>query len=94
MKVDRELILKVANNSRISLNEEEIEEFISQFKEILDSFAKLDKVNTDKVRPSFHPIDVKNILREDNIENCLTREEALSTTKHKKDGYFKGPKII
>ncbi|MBI2673021.1 Asp-tRNA(Asn)/Glu-tRNA(Gln) amidotransferase subunit GatC [Candidatus Woesearchaeota archaeon] len=94
MKVDRELILKVANNSRISLNEEEIEEFISQFKDILDSFAKLDKVNTENVRPSFHPIDIKNILREDNIENCLTQEEALSTAKHKKDGYFKGPKVI
>ena len=94
MKVDKDLILKVANNARLSLKEEEIKEFILQFKEILDSFAKLDEINTENIKPSFHPIEIKNVLREDIKENCLTQEEALSNTKHKKDGYFKGPKII
>ncbi len=94
MKVDKELILKVATNARINLKEEEIKEFISQFKEILDSFSKLNEVNTNNVKPSFHPIDIKNVLREDVVKGCLSQEEALSNAKNKKDGYFKGPKVI
>lgn len=94
MEVDKELILKVATNARINLKEEEIKEFIQQFKEIIGSFSKLNEVNTDNVKPSFHPIDIKNVLREDVVENCLSQEEALANTKNKKDGYFKGPKVI
>ena len=94
MKVDKELILSVAKNARLNLTKEEIEEFLPQFKEILDAFSKLDKVNTKNTAPSFQPIKIKNIYREDKTEKCLTQEEALSNTEHKKNGYFKGPKVV
>jgi len=37
---------------------------------------------------------MKNVLREDKEEKCLSQKEALSLTEHKKDGYFKGPKAV
>ena len=40
------------------------------------------------------PVELKNALREDIEEKCLSQEEALSLTEHKKDGYFKGPKAV
>ena len=63
-------------------------------KEILANFEKLSEVNTDNVEPSFHPIPVKNVAREDKPGKCLDREEALSLTPHQKNGYFRGPKTI
>ena len=94
MKVDKELILKVAKNARLKLTGNEIEEFLPQLKDILDNFEKIKNVDTKNVKEIFHPIEIKNNFREDIVEKRLTQEEALLNTKHKKDGYFKGPKAL
>jgi len=94
MEINKELIKKVAENARLELSEQEIKLFLPQFKEIIDSFAKLDEVNVSKLKPSFQPVELRNILREDSVEESLTQEKALSNTGHKKDGYFKGPRAI
>lgn len=94
MKVDKELIKRVANNARLNLTDKEIDEFIPQLKDILDVFSKISEVDTKNVKESFHPVEIKNNVREDKVEKSLTQEEALRNTVHKKDGYFKGPKAI
>ena len=72
----------------------EIKEFTPQLKEILDMFSQLDQIDTKNTLPSFHPIKLENVTREDTLKPSLTQEQALSLTKHKQDGYFKGPKIL
>jgi aspartyl-tRNA(Asn)/glutamyl-tRNA(Gln) amidotransferase subunit C len=94
MEVNRELVLKVAENARLNLTEEEIQHFIPQLREILDNFSKLDEIDVKDVKPSFQPIEIKNNIREDKIGKCLSQEDALKNTIHKKDGYFKGPRAI
>ena len=94
VKVDRELLLKIAANARLRLTEAEIKKFLPQLGAVLDSFSKLDKLDVSKEEPSFQPIPIQNVFREDKAGICLTNEEALSNTTHKKDGYFKGPKVI
>ena len=94
MKVDKKLIEHVAEVARLKLTKKEIEKFTPQLKEILEAFSKIAKVNTDKTKESFQPIELKDFMREDIEEKSLSQEEALSNTKHKKDGYFKGPKVI
>tara|TARA_Y100000310_G_scaffold216625_1_gene217700 strand:- start:1216 stop:1500 length:285 start_codon:yes stop_codon:yes gene_type:complete len=94
MQVNKELIKHVAEVARLNLTEKEIKEFQPQLKEILTSFSEIDKVNTNNTKPSFQPVEIKNILREDKSKGSLTQEEALSNTQHKKDGYFKGPKVV
>ena len=94
MKIDKNLIENVAQLARLNLSEKEKELFVKDFKDILDSFSKISKCDTKNVKPSFQPVEIKNRLREDLVEESLSQEEALSNTKHKKDGYFKGPKVI
>lgn len=94
MEITPELVKRVAANARLKLKEEEVKKFAAEMKEILANFEKLAEVNTDDVEPSFHPIPVKNVAREDKPGECLNREEALSLTPHKKDGYFRGPKVL
>ncbi len=94
MKIDRELIQKVAENARLRLSKQEIDEFIPQLKEVLDNFSKLDEIDTENVKPSFQPVEIKNNTREDKVQGCLSQEEALNNSSHKKDGYFKGPRVI
>lgn len=94
MNVDKELIKKVAENARLNLKETEINEFLPQLKEVLSSFEIIQKAPTKNIEPSFQPLEIKNVTREDEVSNCLSQEEALKNTKHKQSGYFKGPKAI
>ena len=94
MQVDRKLLEHVAEIARLKLSEEEIKRFLPQLKEALEFFSKLMEVNTDNVKPSFQPVELKNALREDKEEECLSQDTALSLTEHKKDGYFKGPRAV
>ncbi|MBS3157332.1 Asp-tRNA(Asn)/Glu-tRNA(Gln) amidotransferase subunit GatC [Candidatus Woesearchaeota archaeon] len=94
MKVDKELIKRVAENSRLNLTEYEINEFLPQLKEVLENFELIQKAPTKDLEPSFQPLEIKNITREDKIEKTLSQEDALKNTKHKQNGYFKGPKAI
>ncbi|MBS3150890.1 Asp-tRNA(Asn)/Glu-tRNA(Gln) amidotransferase subunit GatC [Candidatus Woesearchaeota archaeon] len=94
MKIDKALIERVARNARLELGESEIKEFLPQLKEILGYFSEIEKAPTANLPPTFHPIEIKNITREDVTEKGLTQQEALQNTKHKQDGYFKGPKTI
>ncbi len=93
-KVDKKLLLRVAENARLNLSEEEIEKFLPELKEILGTFQKLGEVDVSKEKPSFQPIRLENVMRKDLVEKCLTQEQALKNTKNKKDGYFLGPKAV
>ena len=94
MKVDKELIENVAALARLKLTAEEEKEFLKDFKEILSAFSKIDEVDTKDEEPAFQAVEIKDRLRDDSVEKSLSQEEALSNTKHKKDGYFKGPRAI
>ena len=92
--VDRKLLLDVAANCRLNLTEAEIEKFLPQLEEVLRSFSKLDELDVSKEEPAFQPISIEDVLREDRAGKCLSQEEALSNTIHKKDGFFKGPRVV
>ena len=94
MQITPEIVKKVAENSRLNLKEEEIKKFAKEMQDILTVFEKLSEVNTKDTPPSFHPIPIKNVTREDEPENCLPREQALLLTKHRTETHFKGPKVI
>ena len=94
MKINKNLIKKVAKNSKLELTKAEIEEFLPQLKEVLKSFEEISKAPTSNLKPSFQPLEIKDILREDIPKTPLKQEEILKNTKHKQDGYFKGPKAI
>lgn len=94
MEVDEVFVKRVARAARLNLSEEEIRTYPKQMKEVLDIFSIIDSAPTDEVKPSFHPIPLSNVAREDIPMEGFTQEEALSLSQHKKDGYFKGPKAI
>ncbi len=94
MRVDEKTIRHVADVARLTLTDEEVKMFLPQLQEVIDTFSKLEEVNTDGVKPSFQPIELKDALREDEVKTCLSKEEALSNVTQKKDGYIKGPKAV
>ena len=94
MEIDKNLILKIAHVSRIRLSGNEVQQMVPELQEILKTFDYLQKVNTDGIEPSFHPIPVKNKLREDIPKIPLTQKQALQNSTNNSQGYFKGPRAI
>lgn len=94
VKVDKDLILKVAKNARLNLSDSEVNEFVKDFEDILSNFSSLDEVDVKDVKPSFQPISLTNVFREDVPSVSLSQEDALSNTPNKKDGLFKGPRAF
>lgn len=94
MKIDKELVEKVASIARLELTEAEKGRFMEDFREILQAFSKLREMDTSKTEPTLHPVMIKPSYRDGRPGKCLTVEEALSGTKHKEGDFFKGPKSI
>jgi aspartyl-tRNA(Asn)/glutamyl-tRNA(Gln) amidotransferase subunit C len=94
MKVDKELVKNIAATSRLNLSEKEVEKFVPELQEVISYFSKLDEAVTDNVKISLQPIEIRNVLRDDEPDECFSNEQALAQTKHKKDGYFKGPSAL
>jgi aspartyl-tRNA(Asn)/glutamyl-tRNA(Gln) amidotransferase subunit C len=94
MDVDEDLVRHVAKIARLKLGDEEVSTFVPMIKEVLDMFSEIDECDVTDISPSFQPLSQEGKLREDVEESCISPESALSLTENKKDGYFKGPKII
>ena len=94
VEVNEKLINGVAENARIKLNEEEKKALLKDFKEILDYFALLDNVNTEKTKASFQPIEIKNVLRKDEVKKSIGQDKALQNVKEQENGFIKSSRIV
>ncbi|MBY8982222.1 MAG: Asp-tRNA(Asn)/Glu-tRNA(Gln) amidotransferase subunit GatC [Candidatus Lokiarchaeota archaeon] len=91
----KEDINYVSKLALLDLNEEEKEKLSNQLNNILSYFKKLDDLDTSEIEPTRHPIEgLKNVFRKDEPWEGLTNEEALKNSAHKKEGYFKAPRIL
>ena len=90
-----ETIEYVSKLALLDLTNEEKEKYSKQLRDIISYFKKLNDLDTSDIEPTTHPIEgLKNVFREDIPWESLSNEEALKNTEHKKDGYFKAPRIL
>lgn len=94
IEINESLIKQVAKNSNLILNSQEISNFEADFKDILNNFDKLSKLDINE-EPSFHPVPVKNKIREDVVIINFNKKEMLNNVILKtEEGFIKGPKVI
>jgi aspartyl-tRNA(Asn)/glutamyl-tRNA(Gln) amidotransferase subunit C len=94
MVVDKKTVKKVAELARLDLTDKELDKFSRDLVEVLSAFKTLQKIPTKGIKPSFQPIDVKNVLREDKVEPSIPRKRLLKNLKNKEEGYIKGPRVV
>lgn len=84
----------VAKLARLRLGPEESQAMAHDLSRILDYIAKLDELDVNDVQPMAHPMDVTNVLREDEPEPGLAVEKILANAPEKDPPYFKVPKVL
>ncbi len=94
MGMDRKNIEYIAHLSRIELMVNEEEMFIRQLSDILSYVNKLNKINTENVKPLVYPLNMSNVFRDDELDESSSREEVLSNAPSTMGFFFKVPKVI
>ncbi len=92
--ISKNQVEHVAWLARLELTEDEKEAFTKQLNEILDYFKKIDEIDTSNIEPTFHVLDLVNVLRDDKVEPSLSKEDALKNAPQKEDSFIKAPKIL
>lgn len=94
MKISTEMVEHVAWLARLAITGEEKEQLSAQLSRILDHMDKLNELDTTEVEPTFHVLDLRNVLRKDEARPGLTVEAALANAPEREGNLFKVPKIV
>lgn len=94
MKVDDDLIDKLAQLARLEFNATEREEIKIDLQKMIQFIDKLNELDTTGVEPLLHMSNNVNILREDTVKGSILREQALKNAPVHDAQFFKVPKVI
>ena len=94
MKITRQDAAHVAELARLRFSDQELDAMTAQLNSILDSFDRLQAVDTTGIPASTHAVDVSNAFRDDTVLACLAQEAALANAPDSQAGCFKVPRII
>ncbi|HZO63001.1 MAG TPA: Asp-tRNA(Asn)/Glu-tRNA(Gln) amidotransferase subunit GatC [Gaiellaceae bacterium] len=93
MQITRDEVLHVAKLARLALNDEEVERFRGQLSAILEAVGKVSELDLEGVPPTSHPLDLVNVLAEDEPVPSLSLEDALANAPDPEDGFFGVPPV-
>lgn len=94
MKINRELLDKMAHLARLEFEDKDAEQMMHDMTAIINWVEKLKEVDTTGVEPLTSMSHEVNSLREDKIQPQLSAEEVLKNAPRKTDNYFSVPKVL
>jgi aspartyl-tRNA(Asn)/glutamyl-tRNA(Gln) amidotransferase subunit C len=93
MQISRDEVLHVAKLARLALSEEEVERFRVQLSAILEAVSKVSELDLEGIPPTSHPLDLVNVLGEDEPRVSLSRDDALANAPDREGGFFGVPPV-
>ncbi len=93
-KINEDTVDKIAHLARLEFNGDEKKKIISDMNNMLQFIDKLNELNTDNVEPLIYMSEETNKLREDEMKQDVSQDEALKNAPKKDSDYFKVPKVV
>ncbi|MFY9783237.1 MAG: Asp-tRNA(Asn)/Glu-tRNA(Gln) amidotransferase subunit GatC [Acidimicrobiales bacterium] len=90
----REDVAKVAKLARLTLSDAELDMFTEQLGQVLEHAQDIEALDLNDVVATAHPFDLINVVREDELRACLSRDEVLAMAPDAEDGRFAVPRIM
>ena len=94
MKINRELLDKMAHLARLEFDEKDAEKMMRDMTDIVDWVEKLKEVDTEGIEPLTTMSHEVNSLRQDEVTGHLPHERAVLHAPKKDDNYFRVPKAL
>ena len=94
MSVDNSIVKKIANLSKINIDEVQEETLKDELNNILNWVDELKKVDTDEVEPMLSVFNESMIMRDDVENTKIDPEQVLDNAPKKESGFFVVPKVV
>jgi aspartyl-tRNA(Asn)/glutamyl-tRNA(Gln) amidotransferase subunit C len=94
MEVTDALVDKLAHLSRLEFDASEKEGIKNDLQRMISFVEKLDELDLSDTEPLLHMSENINVLRDDEVEGSVSREEALKNAPAHDEKFFKVPKVI
>ncbi len=94
MSIDHKTVDEIAHLARLEFENEAKDEIVKDMNRMLSFINKLNELNTDHIEPLIYMTDEKNVMREDEVIQTISQQEALKNAPKKDSDYFKVSKVI
>jgi aspartyl-tRNA(Asn)/glutamyl-tRNA(Gln) amidotransferase subunit C len=94
MKITDDIINHLAHLARLSFSDDEKENLKQDLEKMIGFVEKLKEMDTTGVEPLLHITNAENVLRNDEANQTITKEEALLNAPHTNGNFFIVPKVI
>lgn len=88
------MIERLAHLARLEFSEEEKKELKVDLERMIEFVEKLKEVDTAGEEPLLHITNAVNVLRNDEVKQTITKQEALLNAPLSDGNFFKVPKVI
>jgi len=93
MSITRDQIKHLAHLSRLQLSEKELDAMQGDMENILKFVAQIDALDLSGVEPLTQMSDSVDVMREDEVRDMLSKEQALKNAPDANSDYFRVPKF-
>tara|TARA_B100001113_G_C20857429_1_gene512402 strand:+ start:285 stop:578 length:294 start_codon:yes stop_codon:yes gene_type:complete len=94
MKVNNQLVEKIAELAKLEFNESAKQKMIKDMNKILFFIDKLDELNVEESEPLIYLTKTTNVLRSDEEHQHETKNDVLKNAPEKDSDYFKVPTVL
>lgn len=94
MKITEEIVDHIAHLSRLEFEGEKKEAIRQDLERIIGFMDKLQEIDTENVEPLIFMTKEVNSLREDEVIETITQDQALKNAPKKDSDYFRIPKVL
>src|SRR3954449_10866369 len=92
--ISRDDVAHIANLARLSLTDDELDLFTTQLGAVLEHAADVEALDVGDVEPTSHPYPLRNVLRRDEVQPGVDRDEVLVQAPAAESGRFRVPPIL
>ena len=92
--VSREELLHIANLADLNINDDEIEDYLTNLQDILNFANIVNNANTEGLEETIGENDKFNIFRKDEVHVFEDNKALLQNAKEQERNMFKIPKVI
>ena len=92
--LDKDDVLKAANNAMIELNKEEVSAFLEDFNSSMNSIVELKEKEIDNCEPLVYLGRKYTVLRDEVIQESLGQEKLFKNAPQSEDNFFIVPKVV
>lgn len=92
--IDRAEMEHLKKLARLDLGEEETATVQSDLNRMLGYFEQLSALGTEGVEEMQRPVALENVMREDEVGEMFSHEEAMRLAPEQQDGFFRVPRTV